>query len=235
MQFQIQRRERLADQLYGKILELIVSGDLDEGARLPSESQICDQFGVSRPIVREALRKLQSDGLVYARQGVGTFVKTRPPQGLIEYAASADVAGILRCMEARLAIEGASARLAATRASGKALAEIDRSLATLGSGIRSGEVPHGADFAFHLAVAEASGNEIFPELLKSLEPTMRQGMGVALSITRQGSIARAERVWREHRHIAEAIRGRDAESAEVLMRYHLLQARHRVTDHAEQD
>ncbi|MHC8494370.1 FadR/GntR family transcriptional regulator [Thalassospira sp. SM2505] len=229
-----QKREKLADQLYGQILEQIVSGNLSEGTKLPSENEICASFGVSRPVVREALRKLQSDGLVYARQGVGSFVKKRPPQGLIEFGGVNDVAGLLRCFEARSAIEGATARMAAERASMRHHREIEGALKMLEQGVAAGDIADKADLDFHMAIARASGNEIFLTILNSLHNVMQKSMNVALNITRSGSAERAKRVLAEHRQIYDAILGRDGESAELMMRYHLHQARQRVTDHARE-
>ena len=228
----VQKREKLADQLYGQILEQIVSGNLGEGTKLPSENEICASFGVSRPVVREALRKLQSDGLVYARQGVGSFVKKRPPQGLIEFGGVNDVAGLLRCFEARIAIEGATARMAAERASVRHHREIENALKTLEDGVAAGDIADKADLDFHMAIARASGNEIFLTILNSLHGVMQKSMNVALNITRSGSADRAKRVLAEHRQIYDAILGRDGDSAELMMRYHLHQARQRITDHA---
>ena len=70
-------RVRLADQLYGQIFEQIVSGGLNVGDKLPSENEISERFGVSRPVVREALLRLRADGLITAHQGLGTFVAMR--------------------------------------------------------------------------------------------------------------------------------------------------------------
>jgi DNA-binding FadR family transcriptional regulator len=228
----VQKREKLADQLYGQILEQIISGNLAEGTKLPSENEICASFGVSRPVVREALRKLQSDGLVYARQGVGSFVKKRPPQGLIEFGGVSDVAGLLRCFEARSAIEGTTARMAAERASPRHHREIENALRMLEDGVAAGDIADQADLAFHMAIARAGGNEIFVTILNSLHEVMAKSMRVALNITRGGSAERAKKVLSEHRQIYDAIIGRDGNSAELMMRYHLHQARQRVTDHA---
>lgn len=232
LQLRVQKREKLADQLYGQILEQIVTGNLREGAKLPSENEICASFGVSRPVVREALRKLQSDGLVYARQGVGSFVKKRPPQGLIEFSGVQDVAGLLRCFEARIAIEGTTARMAAERGSVRHHREIENALKLLEDGIAAGDIADKADLAFHMAIARASGNEIFLTILNSLDGVMSKSMRVALNITRGGSAERAQKVLAEHRQIYDAILTGDGNSAELLMRYHLHQARQRVTDHA---
>ena len=226
----IRKRETLADQIYGRILELIASGQLAEGDKLPSEHQISEKFEVSRPVVREALARLRDDGIVSAQHGVGSFVRRRPPQGLIEHAGAGDVAGLMRCMEARLSLEAAAARHAALRASPRDLIRIEDALTFMEQTMRARKPEREADFDFHMAVAEASGNEIFCDMLNATRGLMMQAIGVAQTLTSTGSDARIESVLDEHRQILEAIRNRDAEGAALLMSYHLVQARLRVTD-----
>ena len=224
------RKERLGDQLYGQILEGIVSGTYREGDKLPSESQICQAFGVSRPTVRQALMRLHADGLVATRQGSGTFVQHRPSGHLTRLAPVSDIAGILRCMEVRMALEDRAAALAAERRTAPDIDRIEKALQALRSSLEAGAVPVQADYDFHRAVAAASGNALFPEMLEMLNETIHQSMTVALGITHTGSKERARRVVEEHEAIAEAIRRGDAEGAGLAMRYHLHRARQRVTD-----
>ncbi|MFC7555343.1 FadR/GntR family transcriptional regulator [Pseudoroseomonas wenyumeiae] len=208
-----ERKQRLGDQLYGQILEQIVSGTFEEGSKLPSESQICKAFQVSRPTVREALMRLHADGLVATRQGSGTFVQKRPPGHLTRLAKVSDVAGLLRCMEVRIALEDRAAGLAAERRTPNELERILRALDALrdNAAAASGGVPAQADYDFHRAVASASGNELFAAMLEMINDTMLQAMAVAHGITREGSEERARRVIEEHEAIAEAIRRRDPE------------------------
>ncbi len=224
------RRERLADQLYGRILQRIVAGDWAEGARLPSEQALCREFGVSRPTVREALMRLHADGLISTRQGSGTTVLHRPPDRLTALAPGDDIAGLLRALEVRIGLEGQAAALAARRRDGSDLARIQAALRALEARMADGAAPAVADFAFHQAVAAASGNALFAEILDRLGETIRQAMGVALSITRAGSRERGQRVLDEHAAIAEAIARSDPEAADLAMRYHLHRSRQRVTD-----
>lgn len=230
----IRKRKTLSDQLYGQILEQIVSGALKQGEKLPSENRICSAFGVSRPVVREALRKLQDDGLVEARRGVGSFVRKRPPQRLIEFATADSVSGLMRAMEARMVVEKATARLAAQRAGSREIAKIEAALKTLENLMRRREVALDADFDFHLAIAEASGNDAFVIMLNAIRDVMERTIDVAQSLTREGSQARIDRVTQEHRQIYEAILARDIDAAGLTMAYHLLQARQRVTDYARE-
>lgn len=231
----IRKRVTLADQLYGQILEQIVSGALKEGEKLPSENQISAAFAVSRPVVREALRKLRDDGLIEARRGVGSFVRRRPPQGLIEYASAESVAGLMRAIEARIVLEKATARYAAMRASAEQIYRIGAALGALERNMRDRSPSRDADFAFHLAVAEASNNDAFVTMLNATRESTERAIEVAQSITRGGSDARVDRVMREHRQVYDAIAGRDPEAAGLAMAYHLIQARQRITDHAREE
>lgn len=119
------RRQLLSDQLYGQILDQIVSGRLKEGDRLPAEKEICEMFGVSRPVVRDALLQLRSDGVVKSRQGSGTYVQRRPVDRLKKFAKTADLAGFLRCLEVRMPLEATASRLAAERRTSSQLAKIE--------------------------------------------------------------------------------------------------------------
>jgi len=224
------RREKLGDQLYGQILERIVSGALQEGDKLPSEHQICLSFQVSRPTVREALMRLHADGLVTTRQGSGTFVQKRPSGHLTRLANISDIAGMLRSLEVRSALEGQAASLAAQRRTTDQMAAIAKALTALKAAFAGSDSPAHADFAFHRAVADASGNVLFADLLDMLHQPIEHAMTVALGITRTGSSDRARRVVEEHESIAEAIERGDAEAAGLAMRYHLHRARQRVTD-----
>lgn len=224
------RRERLGDQLYGQILEQIVSGEFKEGDKLPSENQICQAFQVSRPTVREALMRLHADGLVTTRQGSGSFVQRRPSDHLTRLAKVSDIAGMLRCLEVRIGIEGQAASLAALRRTPDEMDCITEALTGLQAALQRSTVPARADFKFHRAVASASGNALFADLLEMLNEPIQHAMTVALSITRAGSKERARRVVEEHEAIAEAIARGDAEAAGLTMRYHLHRSRQRVTD-----
>ena len=225
-----QRRERLADQLYGQILEQSVSGALPEGARLPSEKDICESFQVSRPVVREALMRLQADGLVVSKQGLGTFVERRPPQGLLVFAKASDISGLLRCFEVRIPLESETAALAARRHTPEQLGKILAIHEEFRNGLEDGKTSGQVDFKFHRTIAEASGNEIFVMMLEAIHAAIEESMTVALSLTQSGTADRRKRVIEDHQRIVDAISTGDAEGAAAAMRYHLGRARQRVTD-----
>ena len=82
------KADKLANQLYEQILDWIISGMLTEGDKLPSENELCKSFQVSRPIVREAMLKLQNDALVNTKKGIGTFVLHSPLKDLSKFASA---------------------------------------------------------------------------------------------------------------------------------------------------
>lgn len=118
------RPSSYADQVYGRILHDILNGVFQPGARLPTENELAERFGVSRPVVREALARLRVDGLVEARRGSGTYVLSRPSQTLPELADLEDISRFLRYQELRFHVEGQAAALAAERRTEKQLAAI---------------------------------------------------------------------------------------------------------------
>ena len=224
------RRQRLGDQLYGQILDQIVGGTLKVGDRLPPETTLCGMFGVSRPIVREALLRLRADGLVHARQGAGTFVVQRPAARLRSFADTGDVASLLRGLEVRMPVEGAAARLAAERRSATQLERIIEADRLFAEEARSGQMTPARDLAFHLAIAEATGNSFFGSVLQHLHQAISSFMTVSLSLTRTGSLQRARKVLREHAEVLAAIRVQDPDAAQIAMLYHIGQARRRMID-----
>ncbi|OYV37975.1 MAG: GntR family transcriptional regulator [Rhodospirillales bacterium 20-64-7] len=224
------RRQLLGDQLYGQIFEQIVSGKLAEGTRLPAEQALCRMFGVSRPVVRQALQRLAADGLVHARQGAGTFVMARPADRLRDYAEPREVAEFLRCVELRLILEGSAARFAAERRSEAELARIRAAQDGFAAEAAAGAATPASDLAFHRAIAEAAGNHFYPDLLRSLHESLSGFMTASLMLTRTSAVERAAQVLREHEAIFAAIALQEPESAEIAMRFHISQARLRMID-----
>ncbi|QVQ27471.1 FadR family transcriptional regulator [Achromobacter deleyi] len=223
-------RVRLADQLYGQIFEQIVSGGLNVGDKLPSENEISERFGVSRPVVREALLRLRADGLVTAHQGLGTFVSHQPAPRLKTFNDVQNVSAYLRAQEVRVALEGDAARLAALRRTDEQLKKIADTHAAFADSLARGQVSAEADLAFHASIAEASGNDFYLGVLESIHESISGFMRLTLNLTRTGSRQRAQRVVDEHASILDAIREQDGERARVAMQFHLGQARHRLVD-----
>ncbi len=185
------QRGRLSDQLYGQIFDQITSGKLKVGDQLPTEMDISERFGVSRPVVREALLRLRADGLITSHQGLGTFVSHQPPTRVKTLAKAQDIAAYLRCQEVRIALEGDAARLAAERHTAEQLAAVVAAHEAFAEGVRSGTLSPDADLAFHARIAEASGNDFHASLLESIHGAMTGLMRLTLGLTRTASRKRA--------------------------------------------
>ena len=158
------QRGRLSDQLYGQIFEQITSGRLKVGEQLPSENEISERFGVSRPVVREALQRLRADGLITSHQGLGTFVSHQPAPRIQKLAKAQDIAAYLRCQEVRITLEGDAARLAAERHTDEQLAEVLAAHQAFADEVHSGSLKPETDLAFHASIARATtGRDLSPD------------------------------------------------------------------------
>lgn len=219
-----QRRERLADQIYGHLIEEIASGKYGDDERLPTELALASSFAVSRPVVREALGRLQADGFIASRQGSGTYVRRRPPARLTQFAAGGGLADFLRAFEVRIALEPQAARLAAERRSDSDLAAIVVAQTILETAHAAGQSTLALDLSVHLAIGRASHNAILSSIVDGLleaSAPAPAGPGNYLSTTR---------LFDEHQRIIEAITAGDPNGADIAMRFHIDQARKRLTD-----
>ncbi len=208
----------------------ITSGTLPPGTRLPTEQAMVQAMGVSRTVVREAVAALRADGLVITRQGAGVFVAGDAGRRPFRLAAagSPSIAEILEIMELRAGIETEAAGLAATRAGLGARRRVRAALARIDAAIGRGEDAVAEDFAFHRAIAEATGNPQFPRFLEYLGHFIipRQSIRV---VAHRGEDQRAylERIQGEHRAILAAIEAGGAEPARDAMRRHLVNSQDR--------
>lgn len=223
-------RPRLSDAIYGQLLDEIMQGLFAAGDRLPTENQLAQRFSVSRPVVREALQRLQSDGVVVARQGSGTYVQRSPSESVAQLTTQLSLHEVLQGLELRLALEELSARLAARHRTDEQMRAIEKARDALHRVFGQGPQAKEADYDFHRAIAVASGNGLLVEALDQLSDRVKGGMNVTLSLTRQASEQRRTRVLDEHDRIVHAIRIGDADSAAIAMRYHIDQARNRLLD-----
>src|SRR5215207_9902345 len=119
------------EQIVRQIQEAIRDNALTEGDRLPTERELAETFGVSRSVVREAIKVLSAQGLVESRQGSGLFVRNRPIESVsraIVLSVSPDLMSVERLFEFRKLLEVDAARLAATRATPEQIAALERML-----------------------------------------------------------------------------------------------------------
>lgn len=212
----------LADRVTDMLARQIRSGAYPVNARLPTEKIMTEEYGVSRTVVREAIARLKSEGLVETRQGSGTVVLPRGASDAFRLGKpDEDLArGVLRILELRRGIEAEMAALAAERRTVQQMALINRALINIDNAVGAGGDGVEEDLAFHLAIARATGNPHYPELLGMLTRALRD----AIRVTR-GNEARqaalAEDVRAEHEAIRWAIEHRDVQAARVAAFRHM--------------
>ena len=222
-------KEPLAQGVVEGLKGRILSGALASGSKLPSEAELVAEFEVSRTVVREAVSRLQAEGLVETFQGRGSFVLAlpEPTTFTLESSAIRTHRDVLAMVDFRLGIESEAAALAARHVSPAAGRAINDALAAFGVVGHEGAVE--ADFAFHRAVAAATTNRFYVDLLDSLGPMMillpRTRLAEAYTMTDSEHV---DRVQREHENIAAAVLAGDSDTARSAMRVHLGNTRRRL-------
>jgi GntR family transcriptional repressor for pyruvate dehydrogenase complex len=205
-------------QLADWLEQAILSGTFKPGDLLPSERDISTQRGVSRSVVREALGRLASLGLVRSVHGSGTRVEA-PSSRQVTVGYQRLLARPDFCLEdlaaVRLPLETAIAALAAHRRTAADLARLEKAQKVLGNARRSLEAHARADLDFHLALADATGNPLFQVVLEPIQEL--------LIASRRRTLGRygAEIAHRHHEKILAAVRAGDADAASRAMREHI--------------
>jgi len=187
--------------------------------RLPPERELAVKLGLTRTQLRTGMKQLEAEGVIWRHVGRGTFYGSRPPAGKGENPGLPGGANPSELMEARLALEPQLARLAATHATADDLTRLERCLE------RAVAAPDARlfmtfDADLHLAVAEASHNRILIELFRSMNAVRHRTLWGKLDGDFLTADLRKE-YDRQHRAFVEAIRRREAATAENLMRFHL--------------
>jgi DNA-binding FadR family transcriptional regulator len=232
-------RTKLSARIVETLREDLMAGAIPPGQKLPTESQLTTQFGVSRTVVREAIAALAADGLVESRQGSGVFATRHLTSTLGAMASEMGrrVSSALNVLEVRLAIEVESAALAAQRHSPSQEAAIQEAFFEFERLLRTNEPTAPADLAFHRAIAAATGNPSYIDVLDALGRK-----AIPCDVTSPDSTEFVQDrdyqlgLQREHLAILNAISARDADGAREAMRIHLSnsQTRYRARLHERQ-
>lgn len=222
------RQRRLADDIVAQLEAMILEGTFKVGERLPAERALAEQFGVSRPSLREAIQKLVAKGLLVSRHGGGTFVAetlgstfSDPLLQLLENNEEAQ----RDLLEFRHTLEGSCAYYAALRATEldrQRLREAFEALQGCYDRDSASRAEEGAaDANFHLAIAEASHNAVLLHTMRGLFDLLKRnvvtnigGMYALRDETRQ-------MLMEQHRELYETIMARQAEKARQVIHRHI--------------
>lgn len=222
------RDRTLSDKAYESILAKIMDGDIPVGGKLPTEHVLAEELGVSRPVLRQALKQLREDDVVISRQGSGSYVKRRPEGAVLDFAPVGSIADIQRTFEFRAAIEGEAAFLAAERCTDNNLNEMQDALEELERCISAGELGVTADEMFHASVCNAADNQYFAAARASMKSNILTGMNLTRNLSLTKPQDRLRLVQSEHYDIFDAIKARDSDAARSAMRAHIENARKRI-------
>jgi GntR family transcriptional regulator, transcriptional repressor for pyruvate dehydrogenase complex len=212
-------RQSLADNLAARIRQLIQSEGFEPGDRLPTIAEMSRRFGVGHPTLREALKKLETLGMVSIRHGSGVYVGRNNNSLLISnpvFSGTPSQKLLLDLVEARVPIEVTSARLAALNATPDNLREMRSLLELAGEYLDDDAELSRVNMAFHREIAEASGNAVLAQLLEVLTNVFHQEQRAILDI--YGS---RRKDHHEHMEILEAVAAGDADLAVERMSAHL--------------
>src|SRR5919197_3440718 len=210
---------RIYEEIVRQVKAMIADGKLKGGDRLPPERDLAEKFVVSRTSVREALRALESLGLVEIRPGEGTFVRQVSIESLVEPLALLMVSqreAIGELFEARRLLEPSLAALAAARATPEDIQEMERILEEQAKEVAAGRTGLAQDAQFHAAIGAAAHNGAITRIAHAIMDLLTQSREESLNTP-----GRRQRSHQDHRRILVAIRARDEHGARQAMLEHL--------------
>ena len=214
-------RKKIYEEISDIILAEIKSGKLKPGDKLPAITKLADSYGVSQASVREALNRLKVLEVIEIKHGHGSFVNQQMPLGFeqnFEIITKADIANLL---DLRKIIEVGCARSACEKAGQKDLEKMENTLQKMWTAVENNELGEQADYDFHMAIAEATGNPLLINLMEDVSDTMIRTMKETRRIWLYETKKSIQKIYDEHKLILKAIKDKDEEAAARNMYRHL--------------
>ena len=215
------RRPRVRHNVTAAIGGDICGGRFAPGSVLPRESDLCATYGVSRTVIRESLKVLETKGLVRGRPRVGTLVCDRSEWNVLDAqildwmgpgVLSAELLGSI--LEPRRTVEPAAAFLAAARATAQEIADLERACDDMGAAEGDLEAFTAADARFHETLLKASHNQVFHQLSSIIHAALSYALHASNRATE-----RHDEALSVHRDLVDALRLRDGVRAEACSRH----------------
>jgi GntR family transcriptional regulator, transcriptional repressor for pyruvate dehydrogenase complex len=225
------KRQSLSVEVATDIKDKIVKGALKPGAQIQTEAELCRNYEVSRTVVREAISRLRSEGLLVALQGVGVFVSNSggTKRFEVDWDSIRTLPDTLSLLELRLAIEVESAGLCAQRRSAADARGIRQAMERANRQVKSLERTNlHYDFDFHLAIARGSKNPHFYELLQFLKPIIVPRIRLSALVKEDTKESYELHIRDEHEDVVAAIEAQDENGARESMRSHLTKSLDRL-------
>jgi GntR family transcriptional repressor for pyruvate dehydrogenase complex len=218
MKIQAVKVQRLYLQVADQLMELIGQGTPTPGERLPSERDLAEQFGVSRPTIREAMIALEIAGLVEIRSGSGVYVVETAGNSLP--VAQDQGPGPFEILEARRLIEGEACALAAERLSDEQLSELEALLKEMEQENLQQNATEKADEKFHCLIADAAGNSAISATVNWLWQLRNESV-ISTHFHQRVREEGSRPIIADHRKILAALKEGDPAAARRAMRKHL--------------
>ena len=218
------RPARLATVVVEELASRIVAGSLPEGAVLPTEAALCDEFGFSRTVLREGLKLLEERGLVRVEQGRGTTVQPRELWNLLDPTVlrialrhDTDMNLLDNLVTVRCLLEAEMARVAASRLTDDNLADLARNIEQMKAAVADYTEFRRLDQEFHRLLMKASGNEIGRTIVRAIH----QHAGWTPSLNAPGALASLQRTVAGHELILAALGDRNGDAAAARITEHI--------------
>ncbi|HEV7346470.1 MAG TPA: FadR/GntR family transcriptional regulator [Devosia sp.] len=224
---------RLTDRVKSGLARMIAEDGLKPGDKLPPSDRLCEQFSVSRTVVREAIASLKAEGRLRSLRGSGVYVSEPPraPGGSMFMETPQDIGDVLDFIEFRMSVEIEAAGLAAERRTETNLLRMEQAMSQFARHLQDNTLATDADRSFHRAIADATNNQRFrlfvDEMGERLIP--RRALGASFADDKDKSEF-LENIQTEHRRIFDAISERQANAARAAMRQHLEGGRRRYRE-----
>jgi GntR family transcriptional repressor for pyruvate dehydrogenase complex len=229
------QRISLSDNIVEQLTGLIAREELKPGERIPSEKQLCEQFGVGRTSVREALKSLSVMGILESHAGDGTFVspnRDRYLERAFKWGLLLDRKVVNDLVETRLLLESHTTYLAARRATADDLAAMERAVQGMEESVSDPKRYLQHDLQFHLRIALATQNTILGNLLSTIRGYLQSGVEQTLATSPpEQPTFRATLSITQHKKILRALKKRRANDARRAMREHILSSQADVESH----
>lgn len=229
-------RVNLYEQVADCLEQLILDPDKESwaaGGQLPAEQELADSFGVSRNVVREAIKLLKERGLTEPRNGVGVYITQPDPQKLSELIyrfVLMNKIDIISIYDTRILLEVHSAGMAAKRCTDEQLLQMQKLLNKMEDRSISVNERRETDYLFHVAIAQAAGNPMNEILISALKD-------VFIAMIEKGIFVHGgiEDACKRHERIIKALLAHDQKEAEEAMREHLVYSRQQVIDYISRE
>ncbi len=225
-------QKKVSDKVFEQVKELIITGKLQPGDRLPSERELTNLFEVSRSSVREAILKLECLGFVVQKHGEGTFIKSFTEAPMVNYVEAfvgrEDFLSDL--MEIRNVLETWAASRAAEQASKGEIREMAKVVARMKKAREKGVIGHELNLDLHCRISSSTHNTFLIHMMDSISGWIEKVTDKVFYSTLYEDLETYDTLIRQHAHIVEAIEGGDAAAASEAMGEHLSYARKKADE-----